>query len=258
MNFIASLFTGVLTGVLAGVCSGYVTSMTYQWHQLSNREGAAGYAVIFLALFGFVAGTVLGTIIAYFVGATEVLGWFKGLGISFATVLVLTGAALAYAYLTMERPPLIDGERLTLELEIKGAPGVDLRPSDERQCSIQMHAIKLSWFSRSGEARYLTSSSLAPRSDQAPSSEQSTVLQARMSLDTDEKRLLCFSITGVPGQSFYPLVPEVPTAKDLEWTDWKTATFGKMETLPAEQQLQVRLRVRKASEITQDDPQDHQ
>jgi hypothetical protein len=250
VNFIASLFIGMLTGVLAGACSGYVTSMTYQWHQLSNREGAGGYAVIFMAMFGFVAGAAVGTAIAYFIGATEVSGWFKGLGASFATVLVLTGAALGYSYVTMERPPLLDGERLSIEVQVKGAPGVDLRPVGERRCSIQMLAIKLSWFSRGGEARYLTSSSMDPQSSEAPASDQPTVLSARMSLDTDEKRLLCFSVTGIPDQSFYPFIAENPLAKDLEWTEWKTATFGKLETLPVEQQLQVRVRVRKASDTS--------
>jgi len=247
VNFIASLFIGVLTGVLAGACSGYVTAMTYQWHQFSNREGAGGYAVIAFAILGFVAGTVLGTTIAALMGVTEVLAWFKGLGASFAAVLVLSGAALGYSYMSMQRPPMIDGERLSLEVELKGAPGVDLRPSPERACSVQMHAIKLSWFSRSGEARYLASSTFKPQSEAGPLADEPTVLRTSLPLDTDERRLLCFSITGIPDQSFYPFIAEVPATKDLEWTEWKAATFGKMESLPEEQRLSVRVRVRKAN-----------
>src|SRR5689334_6275707 len=119
MSFIASVFIAALTGILALFVAGIIGTFSVRWHHVSTFEGAAGYSVIAIAVVGGMAGVLLGFVISRFTGGPSVLGFFKGLGYSWAAALIIAAVSTAISFLLGDVSPKIDGKYLDLEVEIK-------------------------------------------------------------------------------------------------------------------------------------------
>lgn len=99
MSWPLSIFVGLLTGALGLLSAGIVANACATWYRMSNFEGASGYFVVGMALLGGIAGVIAGIVISRIVAAGPAPGFLRGLGISWAFVLIVSGvvAALAWA-----------------------------------------------------------------------------------------------------------------------------------------------------------------
>lgn len=129
MSWPTSFLVAVLSGVLGLIVSGLVTAALSEWLHVSNREGAAGYLMIFVALIGGVVGFALGLGLSRMVAGMPEPGVLKALGISCGTVLVLGGIALLLGWLGADFAPKIDGQSLELAIEV-GCPKDFTLPKD--------------------------------------------------------------------------------------------------------------------------------
>ena len=119
MPWPTSLFVAVLSGVLGLFTAGLVTAALSEWLHVSNREGAAGYLMIFVALIGGAVGFVLGLAVSRVVAGMPEPGFLKALGISGGTILALGGISLLLGWLCADFAPEIDGKSLELAIEVR-------------------------------------------------------------------------------------------------------------------------------------------
>jgi hypothetical protein len=119
MGWLASIFVGVLSGALGLIAAGLVAAACVDWYRVSGFEGKSGYFVVLNALFGGFIGLVVGIVASRLVAASSHPGFWKALGASCATVLVVAGVVALLAWLFADIPPEIDGNELTLEVEFR-------------------------------------------------------------------------------------------------------------------------------------------
>ncbi len=132
MSWASSFFVAALTGVLGLVVAGLVTAACSEWLNVSNREGAAGYLMVAMALVGGVVGFVLGLVVSRVIAGMPEPGWLKALGYSCGAVLALGGVTLGLGWLKADFEPKIDGRNLALAIEVRTPRGFVLptQPDD--------------------------------------------------------------------------------------------------------------------------------
>lgn len=115
-----SLLIGFLSGAVGMLAFGLLADTCVDWYQISSREGNSGYFVAGLALAGALLGLVIGVLCALkWAGSGFGASFFKAMGISVGTVLVLAGLAALLCRWQADLPPTIDGNRLLLEIELR-------------------------------------------------------------------------------------------------------------------------------------------
>ena len=70
MTWVISLGVAVLGGICGLLLAGFIANACVSWYQITSREGAAGYFVVFTALLGGVAGLIVSLITARIVAIT--------------------------------------------------------------------------------------------------------------------------------------------------------------------------------------------
>jgi len=129
MSWLSSIVIALLTGALGLFSAGLIMNACVKWYRISSFEGASGYAVVFTALLGGVAGLVIGLVTARFVAAGGSPGFLKGLACSWGIVLGLAGLATLLSWTLADIPPKIDGQELDLVVEIRLPVGVTNSPA---------------------------------------------------------------------------------------------------------------------------------
>lgn len=119
MNWLLSLLVAVLTGILGLFAAGLVAAAYADWYHLPSREGASGFFVLFAALLGGAAATVLGLIVARVVAAGAAPGFGMAILYAFGTVISISGVIALLCYGFADFPPTLNGEELRLEVELK-------------------------------------------------------------------------------------------------------------------------------------------
>src|SRR5258706_6129628 len=82
MSWFASITIGILTATVGIIGAGVLAGLCTQWYRISNFEGAQGYFVVLIALFGGIIGLTIGVICARIVAAGAAPGFLKALGLS--------------------------------------------------------------------------------------------------------------------------------------------------------------------------------
>ncbi|MEO7412596.1 MAG: hypothetical protein ABIZ81_04505 [Opitutaceae bacterium] len=126
MSWTSSFFVAGLSGVVGLVVAGLVTSACSEWLHVSNREGAAGYLMIAMALVGGAVAFGLGLVVSRGIAGMADPGFFKALGISCGAVVALGGVALGLAWLKADFAPKIDDRSLELAIEVRAPSGFTL------------------------------------------------------------------------------------------------------------------------------------
>lgn len=109
--FITALVTAVFTAPVAD----HVTKKL----GVSDFEGQRGMAIAFIFIpAGFIGGFLLGLLGTKLVQALEWAQFWKAAGLSLGMSLGSLGAIAGLSLLTVQKPPLLDGEVLDLEAEI--------------------------------------------------------------------------------------------------------------------------------------------
>jgi hypothetical protein len=76
MSWLLSIFVGLLAAVTASLEAGFVADLCVGWYRISSFEGASGYFVVFMGLFGGIVGLVVGIVCSRLAGRS----FFRGLG----------------------------------------------------------------------------------------------------------------------------------------------------------------------------------
>src|SRR4051794_735046 len=108
MNWLLSLLIALLSGILGLFSAGFIMSACVKWYRISSFEGGAGYAVMFAALGGGIAGFVIGLVTTRLVAAGANPGFFKGLGCAWGVILVISAVAVTSCWALADIPPEID------------------------------------------------------------------------------------------------------------------------------------------------------
>jgi len=118
MSWPLSLVVAAISGLVGLVLSGLVANLAVEWHKISSFEGGAGYFVVLMALFGLVAGGVIGLVTARTMAPASPT-FLKVLGTAAGIVIVLAGGVGGASRALADIEPTIDGEGLYLAFELR-------------------------------------------------------------------------------------------------------------------------------------------
>lgn len=212
MSWTSSFFVAALTGALGILVAGLVTAACSEWLNVSNREGAAGYLMIAVALIGGAVAFVLGLVVSRVHAGTADPGFFKALGISCAAVLALGGVALGIGWLQADFAPKIDGKELELAIEVRAPAGFTLPKTTDEYGSYACVRIP-------GTGRYQPQGKLDPQ--QAKQRDGRWIVTAVVPLITSSSnKVMDVRFNKEHSLTFWLPLRSHPGHGDLEWSKW--------------------------------------
>jgi len=217
MSWPASIFSALLTALLGMFVSGTIAAMAVDWYRIPSREGASGYFVISLGLMGFMAGLILGLIVARVVAGGTHPGFLRATGISMALVggigLLSGGVTRALA----DVPPTLDGDPLLLMVEVRWPAGQTTAPValGDDAASLGLHSIPhFSHTVRASESGPLWM-------EDAHLVDGRWVVPGAVDVFTSRgTRMLTVNTGDKNTQGFQVPLAAFPRRKDLAWSDW--------------------------------------
>jgi hypothetical protein len=99
MTWLQSILIGICTAALGLVGAGIIALLSVRWYQITSFEGASGYFMVFTALFGGVAGFVIGFVGSRYIDVGEGPAVLRGLGVMLRVMAVLLAASTVLAWL---------------------------------------------------------------------------------------------------------------------------------------------------------------
>jgi hypothetical protein len=232
--FLIALLTS-LAGCALGIFAGdYLTRL----YHVSNFEGQRAYMVILLcAPLGLVTGLIVGLVVALRRRGAGFLGFIVAQGLAILTLSGLAGIVTGLAYLAADKPPTIEGKRLTLDFELRVPPAIPL-PAE-----LTDYTVHASLYTGGKQNRFagLDLKSIRDR-------DGFTIIPGTVALMSHSAtRELFASIGNAPnGSQFFKLrLPASPTKEHQSWSDWIDATeFAGLNPVPERERISVRYRVR--------------
>ncbi len=213
MNWFLSIFAAFIAGLAGLFASGWAASLHAGWHQMSNREGAVGYFVIFMALLGGFVSFVGGLVIARVVAGGAEPGFFKAAGCGLGFVAAVTLVAILASRLSADIPPTLDGKELVLEVEFRLPAGAAAPTQETGPPSFELGAVSGGTMRdsrggtlRVGDAREEEGRWIVPATVELFSSRGQRSIEGRLG-------------DAVLGRFFVPL-PGRPGPEHLEWSGW--------------------------------------
>ncbi len=211
MSWLLSLLVSLLTGVLGLLVGGFVASLAVDWYRISSFEGGSGYFVVAMALLGFVAGAVIGLVVARVTGDA---GMVRALGTS-ALIVVTSGLAIGgVSRLVADVPPTIGDERLLLAFELRWPASESRAPSEmPRPIHARLGATSGQQVRRWGEGALFV--------DDAHQVDGRWVVPGAVEVFTSRGgRLLDIGMRDSSLAGFLIPLPGSPAAKEREWSEW--------------------------------------
>lgn len=206
-----TLLVALLSGLL-GAAAGFVGGdITTRAHHVSNMEGGRGMLVVFAIVPAcIVAGIIVGVVAARLIPAPGLGGWFKAQLAAWAAVAILAGVVFGYAWMRAPRPPLLNGQELVLEFEVR-MPAGRAAPDSAGKFSVLFTSKGY------GDDRHLAILHL----DRLGSSEGRVVIPASAAIRTTTMQR-SLVVNDENGDYFWFDLPlrARPADGDLEWTDW--------------------------------------
>jgi hypothetical protein len=238
MRFLRACGIGLITGLVGLFLAIFSSDYLTQLDHVSDMEGQRGMAVLFLfGPLGFIVGFLVGLLVALSTRWPGFFGFIKTLGLSVLGTCALAGIVSGLGYLAADKPPVIDGKRLTLDFELRLPPAIQL-PAELTTSNV--HA-SLYANNRGNRAAEIDLKSIGQR-EGAVIIPGSAVLMSRSA-----NRSLLASIEGQQGATqFIPLkLPGAPGKEDAVWSDWIFATErADLSAVPQPERIAVRYRVR--------------
>lgn len=216
MNWIVSLLVAFLSGIASLFLAGFVADACVSWYRIPSREGGAGYFVVFTALLGGMAGTILGLIVARVVATQIAPGFLSELSGSLSVIVLVTGIVALTARLLGDIPPTIDGRNLILEVEFRFP---NTKSEDKPPTSTGAWIFALSSTSHNAVRRREFGNI---QNDYARLDTGQWIVPASVELFTERGGRL---VTIGPQDSAEPFgfllpIPRRPGPKHLEWSKW--------------------------------------
>jgi len=238
MRVLRALFVALLTAfagcLLALPVGDYLTRLAH----VPEMEGQRGMTIFFLCVpLGILAGLIIGTVSAIAVRRRGLAGFLVAQGWSLLIVCGLAGLLGGVPYLLSDKPPRIDGKRLTLEFELR-APTMFKIPDRPDGFSI-----RVCLYTDNRQDRYAFIDWQAIAKD----SEHATIPGHVPLLTHSKTRSLLASMGNEPVASqFIELkIPPAPRKEDETWSDWIFATqLADLSPVPETERMSLRYRVR--------------
>ncbi len=236
MNWLLSILIAVLSGALGLFSAGFIMNACVKWYRISSFEGGSGYAVIFTAIGGGIAGLIIGLMAARLVAAGVSPGFLKGLGCAWGAILVLSVVAVALCRLLADVPPTIDGQELNLEVELRLPVGeTDSIITTESYLDLNSILNHRQRNSRRGELRPAEAKIVDGR----------WTIPGSVFLYTGRgQRALGISFDGKTQAGFLVPLPARPGKKFEQWSDWLPRAMSKDQPWP-ETKMSYRFRVQR-------------
>ncbi|MCC6131371.1 MAG: hypothetical protein IT186_15745 [Acidobacteria bacterium] len=235
MSWLLSFVIGVLTAVTGCLCAGFIASLCVRWYRISSFEGGSGYFVVFTALFGLVAGFILGVVTSrFFVSTTG--PWFgKASLASMGTALAIALVAGVLAWLAADLPPKMGGKDLELSVEVKFPASFTVPPPESLQNATAAVYVP--------GGRYQPSS--RPEFSSQPSPDGTRVLSVSVPLSTSSSNKFLRVTLGKETDLLFRLALRPrPGQEDLEWSGWIESAWESDKPRPAESdRIYMRYRV---------------
>jgi hypothetical protein len=231
---LVGFFTAVIGCAIALPVGDYVTRMLH----VSEFEGERGYAVVFLcAPLGILIGFVVGIVTGIVTKRPGFAGFLRAQGLSILIVAALAGILTGAIYLGSDKPPKIDGKRLTLDFELR-IPAAMKIPDQPDGYSIRA---SLYANNRANQIAFIDWSSIRKSSDQI-------TIPGNVELMThSENRSLLASVGDDPvaAQFFEVKIPAAPHKQDENWSAWVDPTQrADLTAVPPSAKFSIRYRVR--------------
>lgn len=240
MNWLASIFTGLLSAAASALLGGFIANLAVGWHRIPSREGASGFFVLYMGLFAGIGGLVIGIVCSRLV-APGSAAFFKGLGLSLAVCATLIGILGTLSRLMAHVPPTLDGDNLQVEFEVRLPETQAHSPAlDPGEPSISLNALI--------GGRFLPELSTGPlRPEHARNEGGRWILPGALDLATERgRRLLTISLPGKKEETFEVPLPRRPGRPFLEWSDWLPRP--RPDGQPPVHSMSFRYRIHKSSE----------
>ena len=231
---LVAFVTAVVGCVLALVAGDYITRMLH----VSDFEGGRGYMVVFVcAPLGILTGIVVGLVVAICTKRPGFAGFLTAQGLSILIVGAIAGIFAGIIYLGSDKPPKIDGKRLTLDFELR-VPASTKIPDQPDGSTIRAC---LYVNNRSNQYAFIDWSSIQKTADQI------TIPGNVELMSTVENRSLLASLGNEPvGSQFFEVkIPAKPRKEDENWSTWIAATQrADLSPVPEAERFSIRYRVR--------------
>lgn len=125
MNWLPSIFTGILAIPLCAIITGTAADFWARWLNVSSRDGAAGYWVVLMALLAGFVGLIVGISVSRGWLLTSPNFWSAlgtTLGLVTGATLVITG----FLHLITDHDPKIGGRPIEIHAELRFPAGTSL------------------------------------------------------------------------------------------------------------------------------------
>lgn len=220
LSFALSSLPAALLGLLAG---GYIGARQISWFRLSEANGTQYYRVIALAMLFGIVGLVAGLIIARQLSVHDTASSLRAATESSGGVLALAAVVFGVSRYFGHVPPTIDGQQLTLQVEIRLPPGhaKPVVPTQNADGSYRTYAsffYLISVDDRIG--RYF---GFQGDCDEGAARDEGGrwILPGHLLLETSQgKRLLEFHVVGVDMIRLIAPIPAHPGAESMQWSGW--------------------------------------
>jgi hypothetical protein len=238
MSWGISILVGLITAAACALAAGWVANLCVSWYRISSFEGGSGYWVIFMGLLGLLFGLVAGIVTTRFAGA----GFLKGQGLALAVGLggiALVGLA---ARLGADIPPTMNGEELSLLVELRCPRGVEPEHSEEIDHT-SCRATALGSGNRRGRQVYGT-----VRWQSARLADGQWTIPCEVFVHTSGEMLVGLKVNSTQDYEFLLPRPRVWGAKQTEWGEWRSDRILQEVGKP-KPEFAYRFRVRPVSEV---------
>ncbi|MEO7999853.1 MAG: hypothetical protein ABI852_20535 [Gemmatimonadaceae bacterium] len=249
--FLLSSLPAALLGLLAG---GYIGARQINWFRLSEANGTQYYRVIGWGLLFGILGLVAGLIFARLLSAHDTASGLRSAAASSGVVLALALLAFGVSRYFGHIPPTIDGQQLTLEIEIllpRGQPK-PVVPEKDPDGSYKHYAsffYLISVDDRIG--RYYGFQGYCDP-DAAREEHGRWILPGHILLETSQgQRLLELHVEGLDKLGLIAPIPAHPGAESLQWSGWLPERNDAGQPWP-DSKLSYRFRVQKIEPVEKD------
>ena len=224
MKWLAFTISSLPAALLGIICGGYIGKYQIRWFRLAEANGTQYFTVIVWAFCGGIIGLALGLVTARMLAAYATTSGLRSVATSCGAILALSLLALGTSRYFAHIPPTIDGQRLTLQIELRLPPGHAKPAAPKKDDPNAFHETVTSSF-------YLTSVNTTGRDRgeigfmdaRAAREEQGRwIVPGYAPINTSRgQRALDFHVDGVdlPDRFIAP-VPAHPGAESLQWSQW--------------------------------------
>ena len=230
MGWLLSFLSAVIAAVAGCALAFYIGEKCVTWYRISSFEGGSGYAVVFMAFGGLIAGFLVGFTVAKSFGT----GFLHGTGLALAAVAAISGVVYALARMGGDVPPELNGDTIHLQVEMRMPPGWQpshLAQAGQNDCFLT----SLGGGNQRRRPRYGNI-----EFKEAIQQDGRWIVPCDIPIHSTRSPLLVGLQLGKKTDlEFVSPLPSQPTAANEQWTAWSSTGFSQTQTSGYEYRLRV-------------------